>query len=610
MAAQFEPATYKELILFLATAGIVVPLFHRLRISPVLGFLGAGALLGPYGLGRLAEALPWLSWVTIANREETSHIAEFGVVFLLFTIGIELSFQRLRILRRMVFGLGSLQVVACAAAIGGIAFAVTRDVASAALIGFALALSSTAIVIPVLADQKRLNAPAGRASFSVLLFQDLAVAPVLFAIAALGQGNATNLVGSFAIALFQAILAIAVILVVGRLGLRPLFHLVAATGSSEFFMAACLLVVLGTGLVAGVSGLSMALGAFIAGLLLAETEYRRAIEASLAPFRGLLLGVFFVTVGMGLDPLRLVHQPVAILSAALALIGVKAGIVFALGRLFGLSSAVASETALLLGAGGEFAFVILGATVAAGFGDPVLIQSLLLVTTITMIATPGLARIGRLLGGRLEHRLPEEPAALVPPPADDVGRVIVAGFGRVGQLVAEMLERHAVPYLGIDTDPGRVTAARLLGKPVFYGDAARPEFLRACGIERARGLVVTLDAPSVTEAVVGAGRGERPDLTIVARARDARHASRLYELGVDDAVPETIEASLQLSEAVLVDLGVPMGHVIASIHERRDEFRALLRASETQPGRRGDERARFRARRTAGKTRLHGDRGA
>jgi CPA2 family monovalent cation:H+ antiporter-2 len=584
---------------FLATAGVVVPLFHRLRISPVLGFLGAGALLGPYGLGRFVPQLPWIDWVTIARRDETTHLAEFGVVFLLFTIGIELSWERLRVLRRLVFGLGSLQVILCTLAVSALAFTATKSIMAASLIGLALALSSTAIVIPVLAEQKRLNAPSGRASFSVLLFQDLAVAPILFTVAVLGSGDQSNMAASFFGALGQAALALVLIVGVGRLALRPLFQLVAATRSPEFFMAACLLVVLGTGLIAAASGLSMALGAFIAGLLLAETEFRRAIEATIEPFKGLLLGVFFVTIGMGLDASRLVEAPGPILVAALTLIATKAIIVFGLGRAFGLSSPVAAETALLLGPGGEFCFVIIGGAMAAGLVPTGIGQEVLLVTTLTMVAIPGFARIGRRWSKRLERRRTVEAAASEPPPPEEAGRVIIAGYGRVGQLVGEMLTRHRVPFIAIDIDPVRVSAERKSGKPVYFGDGSYPEFLRSCGIEQARGLVVTLDSPGAIEAVVAAARQERPDLTIVARARDARHAKQLYDLGVDDAVPETIEASLQLSEAVLVDIGVPMGLVIASIHERRDEFRAVLKKNDEQ---RGPKRTEFRARRTVGKS--------
>ncbi|HEY9421539.1 MAG TPA: cation:proton antiporter, partial [Thermoanaerobaculia bacterium] len=587
---------YQEPILFLATAGIVVPLFHKLRLSPVLGFLGAGALLGPFGLGRLVPEHPWVDWLTFTNPEGTSRLAEFGVVFLLFTIGIELSWQRLRTLRRLVFGFGSLQVALCTLAIGLFAFKAVDTITTAAIIGIAFALSSTAIVIPVLAEQKRLNAPAGRASFSALLFQDLAVAPILFTIAVLDVRGPEVTFMSFGTALLQAALALAVIVGLGRVVLRPFFQLVSATKSPELFMAACLLVVMVTSLAAAVSGLSMALGAFIAGVLLSETEYRRAVDTTIQPFKGLLLGVFFVSVGMGLDLFRFLAMPLTILAVATLIVAIKSSIIFGLSRPFGLNAADAAETGLLLGPGGEFALVILGSAMAAGLVPGEIGQNLLLVTTLTMVAIPLLARVGRRLSRRLEIRRPLDAAALVSPPADEIGRVIVAGYGRVGRLVGDMLELHKVPYLAIDMDPVRVAEERKAGRPVYFGDGSLPEFLRACGIDRARALVITLDTPSSIEAVVAAARQERTDITIVSRARDARHAAQLYDLGVDDAVPETIEASLQLSEAVLADIGVPMGLVIASIHERRDEFRAMLRRDDRKP-----ERAEFRARRTIGK---------
>ncbi|WP_298951228.1 cation:proton antiporter [uncultured Methylobacterium sp.] len=587
-------ASYKEAILFLLTAGLVVPLFHRLRISPVLGFIGAGALLGPSGLGRLTEAAPWLSNVTIGNRTEIAHLAELGVIFLMFMIGVELSWERLRILRRLVFGFGSLQVIVTSAVLGGLLVLLGVAPAAAILVGLALALSSTAVVLPVLAEQKRLNAPAGRASFAVLLFQDLAVAPVLFAIAVLGRKDGGALSG-LALALGQAAVALAVLVVAGRLALRPLFQLVARTRSTELFMAACLLVIAATALVAAASGLSMTIGAFVAGLLLAETEYRRAIEATIDPFKGLLLGVFFVSVGMNLDPAELVRAPVAVLGLALGLIAVKAAIIVAVAAALRLPRPVAIESALLLGPGGEFAFVLLGGAIATGLVPENVGQAALIVTTVTMVLIPGLAALARRLSARADRRNLGRARAEPPPPDRQPGRVIVAGYGRVGRLVGEMLARHKVPYLALDLDAARVAEQRRLGKPVYFGDSANTEMLRRCGIATARALVVTLDEPSAVEAAVLTAKAERPDLTVVARARDARHARALYEMGVDDAVPETIEASLQLSEAVLVDVGVPMGHVIASIHERRDEFRALLKRKEEAPA------PEFAARRTVGK---------
>jgi monovalent cation:H+ antiporter-2, CPA2 family len=600
MAAAIDLHAYQEPILFLATAGIVVPLFHRLRISPVLGFLAAGALLGPYGLGRLIPNYPWVDWLTFTNPEGTSRLAEFGVVFLLFTIGIELSWQRLRTLRRLVFGFGSLQVLLGSLVLGlaFYAFKTVDTITAATVVGLALALSSTAIVIPVLAEQKRLNTAAGRASFSALLFQDLLVAPILFTIAVLDTSKPDVTLSSFAVLLLQAGIALVLIIGLGRVILRPFFQLVSTTKSPELFMAACLLVVMVTSLIAAVSGLSMALGAFIAGILLSETEYRRAVDVTIQPFKGLLLGVFFVSVGMSLDLFRFLEAPLLILSLAATVVIIKGMTIVALGRHFGLNTAEATETGLLLGPSGEFALVILGAAMIAGLVPGGIGQNLLLVTTLTMVAIPLLARLGQRLSRKLEVRRPLDPLVTIAPPSDEVGRVIIAGYGRVGQLVGEMLDRHKVPYLAIDLDPARVAAERRAGKPVYYGDGSYPEFLRACGIDRAVALVITLDTLSSIEAVVSAARQECTEITIVARARDARHATQLYELGVDDAVPETIEASLQLSEAVLSDIGVPMGLVIASIHERRDEFREILKKSNPT---RDPDRAVFQARRRVGK---------
>jgi CPA2 family monovalent cation:H+ antiporter-2 len=591
--------SYKEIILFLATAGVVVPLATRLRISPVLGFIGAGALLGPYGLGRLTGDLPWLSWITIPNRAAVSHLAEFGVVFLLFTIGIELSWDRLRVLRRLVFGLGGAQVVVCSMVLAGIGLLLGIKPVAAVLGGLALALSSTAIVIPILASQKRLGSPTGRSTFAVLLFQDLAVAPVMFMIAALDPSGGGTLLWNLVLALGQAAVALAVIVLVGRVAMRPLLHIVAQTGGSELFMATSLLMVLVAALLAAASGVSMALGAFVAGLLLAETEYRRAIEAVVDPFKGLLLGVFFVSIGMGLDVTSLLDRPLVILAFAVGLVVIKAGIIVGLARVFRLPLRVGIEMALLLAPGGEFAFVLVGAALGSQLLPADVAQAILVVTTVTMVLIPILARVARPLSRRI---VPDSTAVNLPNPTPEPGRVVIAGFGRVGQLIADMLRRHNIPYIAVDSNPALVFAQREAGQPVFYGDTSSPLFLKTCAIDTARALVVTLDAPSASEAVVETVRGWRPDLTIVARARDARHAAQLYRLGVTDAVPETIEASLQLSEAVLVDLGVAMGPVIASIHERRDEFRRALRgggAGEAEgAARRPGE---FRARRSSGK---------
>ena len=589
MHEAFDLSVYKEALLFLATAGVVAPLFVRLRISPVLGYLLAGVALGPFGLGKLAERTPVLAALALTNVESIARLAEFGVVVLLFTIGLELSFERVKRMRRLVFEFGLGQLVVSTLALGLVAYALGRNAAAATTIGAALALSSTAIVIPVLAERKRLASPVGRLSFAALLLQDLAVAPLLVLVAMLsGGGHSGNLAVSIAIALAPAAAALAAVIVVGRLVLRPLFHSVALTRSPEFFMAACMLVVLGAALTAAASGLSMALGAFVAGLLLAETEFRREIEVTIEPFKGLLLGLFFVSVGAQLDLSILAAAPIVTIGVAVLLIAIKALIVFVLARLFRAPGRVAGEAALLLGPGGEFAFVVIGAAVAGGIVDRADAAILLVAVALSMMAIPLLGRLGAAMARRRAREL--DPEALVAPPDEDAGRVVIVGYGRVGALIGEMLDAHRIRFIAVDVDPNLTARERRAGRPVYYGDASREDFLRRCGLETARALVITLDKPSANEDVVSAARRLRPDITIIARARDAAHARTLYELGVTDAVPETIEASLQLSEATLVDIGVPMGLVIASIHEKRDEFRKLLVAAGAPERTRGARR--------------------
>jgi len=580
-----SPADYKDLVLFLATAGIVAPLFKRLKLNPILGFLIAGVILGPFGLGALSHTFPWLDYVTVDNPQEIAQLAEFGVVFLLFMIGLELSWERLRLMRKLVFGLGALQMIGCSLALGGIAMALGQQPVAALAIGAALTLSSTAIAVPVLVERKRLHAEGGRATFSVLLFQDLAVAPILITLAILGRGDGTFGLRDL-LALGPAVVGLGIIVLFGRLALRPMMRSVAKAKSEEMFMAACLLVIIGAGLVASLSGLSMALGAFVAGILLAETEYRHEVEVKIEPFKGLLLSLFFVSLGIRLDLSLLVASPGLVLGVAVGLLLVKGLMVLGLGRLFGLSNRAAIEAALTLAAGGEFAFVILDNAMAASVVSDQIGQAVLVAATLTMFLIPTLSGIGGRLAKRAAAPVSEAPDLVGLQSEEPAGRVLVVGYGRVGRLVGDMLDRHDLPWIAIDRNPSFVQQGRRNGHQVYFGDAARVELLERCGLDHARAVVVTMDSPEAAEAVVATARGHRPDLTIVARARDARHAARLYELGATDAVPETIEASLQLSEAVLVDIGVPMGLVIASIHERRDEYRKVLNRPDALGGRR------------------------
>jgi CPA2 family monovalent cation:H+ antiporter-2 len=491
-------------------------------------------------------------------------------------------------MRRFVFGLGAAQVLLSFAVIAGAAVTLGQKSGAAVAIGAALALSSTAIVMPILAEQKRQHSLAGRATFSVLLFQDLVVAPVLVALTVFARRGGPALSPDVLLAFAPAALEVVGLLVVGRLVLRPMMRSVARAKSEELFVAACLLVVIGAGLVSALTGLSMALGAFIAGLLLAETEFRHEVEVTIEPFKGLLLGLFFLSVGIGLNVPLLMARPLVVLGAALGLTCVNAVVVFALAKLFGLRTRAAAEAAFLLAGAGEFAFVILGQAMDQNLVDREIGQALLVATTLSMSSIPALAALGGRIGGRSVSPadLPEtlDGAPLAP-------RVLIAGYGRVGRLVGEMLGRHELAWVAVERDARSVEAGRRAGEVLFYGDAARPDFLARCGLAEATALVVTMDDPDGAEAIVSVARAMRPDLTIVARARDARHAQRLYDLGATDAVPETVEASLQLSEALLVEIGVPMGLVIASIHERRDEFRKAFNRPESLGGRTRKDRA-------------------
>jgi CPA2 family monovalent cation:H+ antiporter-2 len=580
MAAEVPASGYKDLVLFLATAGVVVPLFKRFKISPILGFLGAGVALGPFGLGALTDRAPWLAALTVSRPEDIAPLAEFGVVFLLFMIGLELSWERLRLMRRLVFGLGPLQLVVSAGVLAGMAGLMHASLPAALTVGAAMALSSTAVIVPVLSERRRLHAETGRATFAVLLFQDLAVAPIMVTLAVVGRAERHGFSPRLLLAFLPAAIAILILVLAGRLLLRPMLKSVARARNEEMFMAACLLVVIGAGLISAVAGLSMAIGAFIAGLLLAETEYRHQVEVTIEPFKGLLLGLFFVSVGAGLDLSRLAAHPVLIGGLALGLIALKAAVTYGAGLVMGLKRAAAAESALVLAAGGEFAFVILNAAIAARLVPVHMGESVMLAATLSMFAIPALGAAG----ARIAAAVAPSPATEPPPLEQDLpSRVLVIGYGRVGRLVGEMLTEHRIDWVGVDRNAHDAEAARRAGKAVFFGDASRLELLRRLGLDTARALVVTMDAPEAAEAVVAAARQSRPDLTIVARARDARQAQRLYDLGATDAVPETIEASLQLSEAVLVDIGVPMGLVIASVHQRRDDYRKLLNKPDT-PG--------------------------
>jgi CPA2 family monovalent cation:H+ antiporter-2 len=559
----------KDFLVFLVAAGLVVPLFHRARIGAVLGFLLVGVVVGPHGFGQLAGEYPWIRYLTIEDRERAVPFAELGVMFLLFLIGLELSFERLWSLRRQVFGIGGLQFVLTAIMIAAALSVAVPKVAVAIVLGLAFAMSSTAIVMQLLEEQGRSATPLGRVALSVLLFQDLMVAPVLFGTEVLAHGKDHIALG-LAWALLQAVAVVVAIAALGYFVLRPVFRFAAQTGSRELIMAITLLMVVGISVATGLAGLSTALGAFLTGLLLSETEYRYQIEIDFAPFKGLLLGLFFVTVGMTLDLRALWENALFIVGIVVALLAAKAAVIFAASRLFGVTRAVAIEAAVLLPQAGEFGFVVIALATAAALLPPATAQIAAAVVAITMLLTPMLALAARWLGHRLQfldhgQHMPARSAAEL----ED--HVVIGGFGRVGQMVGRLLAAENIPYVALDPNGELVAEQRAAGEPVYFGDAGRREMLMRLGAERARAFVVTVNAPRAAERMVLAAHRIRPDAPVFARAADSAHAARLLKLGAVGVIPETVDASLQLAGRLLESIGVPDDAVLRRIDEMREQ---------------------------------------
>ncbi len=567
---------YQDALIVLGAAGLVVPLLRRLGINSILGFLLVGIVLSPGLLGQAATQAHFLDFFLLTKPEEISAFAEYGVVFLMFLIGLEISPQRLLLMKRLVFGLGGLQVLVCTAALTLLMSWLGYSDREALILALALSLSSTAIVIQLFADEKRLNSGAGRLSFAVLLMQDLAVIPILLLLKVSSTGSDNFILTDLGIVLGQAILAIAAIVILGKFALQPFLRLVANTNSSDLFMAAVLFIAVGTGALATSAGLSMSLGAFTGGLMLAETEYRRAIETLIEPFKGLLLGAFFLLVGLGMSTTAFFHNPLYILTLAASFIAIKASIIFGLSRLFKQSTAVSFESAALLGPCGEFAFVVIAAAKAVGLFNNPETENILLAVAITMIAIPLMAKVSKSVLRKKQNARAQVAFEQQDIPENLEAHVIIVGYGRVGVLIASMLDEHKIPFIVLDSNVAVITNAKKSGLQAYYGDASNPAFLQKCGLDNARALAVTMDNPERAEEIVRNSRTEHPELKIIARARDEAHAIKLYEAGATEAVPETIEASLQLGEALLVETGVPMGLAIASVHERRDGLRKLL----------------------------------
>lgn len=560
---------FRDALVILGAAGLVIPAFARLKVNPVIGFILTGLLLGPSVLGALEAEADWLRYVAISDRDVIEPFAEFGIILLLFSIGLELSVKRLWDLRRLVFLLGTGEVVLGAGIIGGILYLLGQPPLISLALGLALSLSSTALVLPMTGTKS----PVGRPAFAMLLFEDVAIVPIIFILGVLspapGAEGVENLLGT----LGAGALTIAVIWIIGRLLLPRLFHQAALTKSPELFLAAALVVVMAASLATSVAGLGPIVGALVAGLIIAETEYREQVEVMVEPFKNLALGIFLITIGMSLDLALIAREWLYVAAAVMGVLLVKATVTGTLLRLGGAPRGVAANTGILMASPSETTLIVLAAATAARIFDADTAAFWQAVTAVGLTLTPFLARIGRDTARQIDE------AELASFELEDKGarRTIIAGYGRVGRMVAQMLEEHGEPFVLIDANIECVRRGREAGYDIIFGDLQQHEILELVGLENAAALVLTMDDPVQTVQTTRTVRREHAGLCIVARARDSEHAAALYRAGATDAVPETLESSLQLAEAVLVDIGKPMGPVIASIHEARETERERIK---------------------------------
>jgi CPA2 family monovalent cation:H+ antiporter-2 len=568
---EFSTSGFSDALVILGAAGIVIPAFARIRISPIIGFILIGVLVGPAGLGTLTSQYPWLHYLTISDTARVEPFAELGIVLLLFSIGLELSFRRLWSMRRLVFGVGAAELIGCAVIIGAGLHFIGQGIPGAIGLGLALALSSTAIVLPLVGTQSAV----GRSALGMLLFEDLALVPIVFALGAMAP-TATADVGPLVGTLLLGGASALGLLFGGRLLVPSLFAQAARTKNPEVFLAACLLVVIVASLVTSAIGFSAVLGALIAGIVIAETEYRGEVEVITAPMRGLGLGIFLITVGMSVDLRLVLANWQSILIALVAVLAVKAVVTGALLRLSGSRTGVAAETGVLMASPSETTLIVLASATAAQLIRPETAAFWQIVTALGLTITPLLGMMGRVAGRRIDRTGDAELGEALQQAGP--GKIVILGFGRVGQIVADMLAAHELDYVAIDADTDAVREARSRNYPVLFGDVSRGTLVGRLHLGNPSAVILTMDNPVLVARLTKRLRQAFPDLPIIARARDTAHAARLYKAGVTDAVPETLEASLQLSEAVLVDLGIAMGPVIASIHEKRSELRAQIMA--------------------------------
>ncbi|MEW8028962.1 MAG: monovalent cation:proton antiporter-2 (CPA2) family protein [Candidatus Thiodiazotropha sp.] len=562
--------TLQIILILLGVAVLTVTLFKRFHLPPILSYLIVGILVGPFGTG------------VITSNEETRFLAEFGVVFLLFAIGLEFSLPQMIAMKGAVFGLGGSQVLITGIVTGGIAWLLGLELAAAIITGAILALSSTAIVIKQLSEQVELNTGHGRVGVSILLFQDLAVIPLLVVIPILVSDTEQGLLIPLSWALIKATLVFAVIMAIGHWALRPLFHEIARARSAELFTLTVLLVSLAAAWLTHEAGLSLALGAFLAGMMLGETEYRHQIEADIRPFQDVLLGLFFVTVGMRVDLLSLSPQLHWVFLIAIALIAIKATIILLLVRQTKQSLATAFRSGLLLAQGGEFGFVLLDLSLQSSLIPGEAGQMLFAAIIISMAISPFLIRHnGKLTEKFCRLRLPEQDYAVTTDLQHEAEgmeqHVIICGYGRIGQNLGRLLDHEGFPYVALDLDPSVVREAHEAGEPVHFGDASRHEIMHAAGVERAGVVVITFEGHATALQILHHTRKVAPEVPVLVRTKDDTHLEELEEAGAAEVMPEAVEASLMMGGQLLLLLKVPASRILKIMREIRENHYKLLR---------------------------------
>jgi monovalent cation:proton antiporter-2 (CPA2) family protein len=571
-----------EIALFLAASVFAAPIARRLGIGSVLGYLLAGIVIGPFGLGLI---------YSVYQVETILHFAEFGVVLLLFIIGLELRPKRLWTMRVPVFGLGSAQVAATGAAIAGLGVLAGLPLLTALLIGLTLSLSSTAFALQVLEENRELTARHGRTAFSILLFQDLAAIPLIALLPLFALGGA-GAVGMSTLDAVKAIGLIAVVVVGGRLLLDRLFPLIARSGVREAMTAAALLTVVTAALLMELGGLTAGLGAFIAGALLSESDYRHELQADIAPFEGLLLGLFFTAIGMSLNLALFLKEPLLIIGLVVVLLTVKALVLYVVGRIGGLGNRPSRRLALAISQGGEFAFVILTAATAGKVMPAETAGLLSVVVTLSMMATPLLLKLDTMLTPPKSTKAPFDEL-----PQREGGFVVIAGLGRFGQIVGRVLRARGIPFTALDVSVEQVDFVRRFGNEIYYGDASRPEILHAARVGEAEAFVLAIDDPDASLRTAHIVRHNYPHVPVFARARDRNHAHALMELGVRTLRRETFHSALKLTEDVLLGLGLSRARVERTIDTFRRHDEQRLANDFALAG--DEERLRQRARKAA-----------